>query len=71
MKKGYESAFPSMSAQIGLTVRDAFAIAALQGLLSRPSYIEAVGGLPSSNYIIAKDAFLTADAMIAQREKGS
>ena len=51
----------------GLTVRDAFAIGALQGRLS--SYSAASQHPPEKNYEqkLAQEAFLLADAMMAAR----
>lgn len=47
----------------GMSLRDYFAIKALQGFLSNP---QLAGGEPN---ILSKDAYDYADAMIKQREK--
>lgn len=50
----------------GMTLRDYFAAAALQGICSNfPEAADAVG----SRHGVAEDAYLIADAMLAEREK--
>lgn len=68
----YGPAFPLISEDhraihhLGMSLRDYFAAAALQGMLASSSVGDA---LAEPDY--AKAAYLQADAMIAEREKGA
>jgi hypothetical protein len=62
-------AFPIVSDDLcapGMTLRDYFAAAALQGLLASSKDII---GMSEANYATA--AYLQADAMLAERNKGA
>jgi hypothetical protein len=50
---------------VGVSLRDRFALAAIQGLLSSPSGYR--GTTPETWKLYARDAYNIADAMIAQR----
>ena len=53
------------------TIRDEFAMAALQGMLAGAAVIEEIGGVKiSSARNLAKAAYGIADAALEEREKG-
>ena len=71
-------AFPVLTYQTGMSMRDAFAIAALQGIIASFSgcsmekavSMATINGLPFQD-IAAKAAYKYADAMLAARKEGA
>jgi len=55
----------------GMSLRDWFAGMALQGLLACPQVRQVTKPLKDESTVIASEAFDYADAMLAEREKGT
>jgi len=78
MSDKFQPAFPSpmfaSQAAQGMTLRDYFAAAALQALISSPDYLDTITargfrrGTEASG-LTAQAAYVYADAMLAEREK--
>lgn len=66
---------PAFSAVNGISLRDYFAAAALQGLMAYTGGVTEDGNATkryaAARAAIAEEAYLMADAMLAEREKGN
>jgi hypothetical protein len=62
---------PSPTVQSGMSLRDWFAGMALQGLIASQSSDTGYSTTPATQKNVAKEAYSHADAMLAEREKGT